>query len=770
MAVHPRQLVDLASLSYLQVVALNPRRGAVWGGATLSDTETAQRLLALACVYLPQPHDPPCDNRAAVEELVELLDNHDVLLGVLDRILASTTRSYNALPTAKGRLAGPPPPTAAQSTGTVPPSLDIVPLPSKWSTWASFGPKGLMLGRGERATPSQVSYARVSAVRKGRSADEAASAVDDAAKPVVNGYGGTNHVLMRMFQRGTRRRSKEKKVHHSQVEFMCATTTDQQRCLADILHAGFDPRVHGNINDAVQGRQEFSPEVVVEHLPPGESTGYFTTATTHNLCLKVESEVAEALRRQELGFVRLAALRKKRGVSMASSRLALVNEDSDTMETFDAQGSGQLPLTILTAESKFNVGTKIVLRNMCRREYEGAEGTIKKIVCSDDQKTTSHVIELSSGENFTLQCPEGKQSKSQSPSRPTSPPAGWARAPSAERPSRKEERGRDGVERSNSKLKNTILTGRMSQTFCTALCGETQAVCSQRLDSLEHDATQSCGLCVTKTSRSIIYFGLMTAKKYSKYRGMQPVEDWLDGTLYDKDPGWMAVCLADGAFWSGPQSKGKQLISEKSWMHAFSDHRRATTADGAPVGVVATEPQPEPEPGHESALETKTVSSEGKSSDGLPRFAAEGDMIVLSIDLKEPECPRIKVQKNGNCIGSHPIPPDTAELLQRDMLSWAVTTLDVGDIITLLPNPTDRMTPAEKRAQEMVELEQEEKIVRRQRAKPVDAGISYRCDSSCKYQSNALLLLKTRAHDVHNFVHVRHSVQISLLNLMLNSI
>ena len=85
--------------------------------------------------------------------------------------------------------------------------------------------------------------------------------------------------------------------------------------------------MHGNIDDAVEGRAEFSPEVVLEHLKSGSDTGAFTTATAHTLCMKLKGDAVDQINMEEYHRWDLEEARKRavRGFSSASS---LITADS----------------------------------------------------------------------------------------------------------------------------------------------------------------------------------------------------------------------------------------------------------------------------------------------------------------------------------------------------------------------------------------------------------------------------------------------------------
>ena len=213
-------------------------------------------------------------------------------------------------------------------------------LESHWSRWASFGPKGMWEGHHEEP-PSADTFSGILAALHGQGQRRS------TATQLTEGHAREFRQTVAAY--ASRHREKVS-VPHVQ-RFFAARSAEEKRCLRGMLAdgestaisplplissyksekslcgAGFNEAVHGSIDDAVEGRAEFSPEAVLEHLQSGSDTGAFTTATAHTLCMKLKGDAVDQINMdQHHRWAREEARRRAvRGLSSASSLITAGN-------------------------------------------------------------------------------------------------------------------------------------------------------------------------------------------------------------------------------------------------------------------------------------------------------------------------------------------------------------------------------------------------------------------------------------------------------------
>ncbi len=293
----PSPITDNAALkSYLSLVAINPRRGSVWGGKTITELQACQRRLAVGIALhsgdrsalryldydvLAQMCQGPLHGIACFDRAGEL-PGHSPIADTSIGMSIGCHSEYNR----RGQCYHP---------GT------LVTLESSWSRWmdTQLGSKG---GRHNIETnpPSTQSFVRVMAAVDvhGVEKDQLSQTLnrrtqgDEMTRADAVAFWKALHSTSRADE-GCRKVKLKWHIDH----YLPASSTDEKACLKRILHQGFHESVHVNINDAVDGTAEFSPDVVMEHLDCGSDVGWYTTATAHTLCVKLKYDALQKIQR-----------------------------------------------------------------------------------------------------------------------------------------------------------------------------------------------------------------------------------------------------------------------------------------------------------------------------------------------------------------------------------------------------------------------------------------------------------------------------------------
>lgn len=323
------------SSSYLSLVATNPRRGSVWGGETITELQACQRRLAVANALTADTQFCSLDYDVLVRMCCELrgiicFDDGSSLAQQQPLHKPVVSFFEDDERDRRRRLRGA---RMGRTSGdTLTNRSKLIKLDSRWSRWATFGHKGSWQGEHEEP-PSSENFARVMAAVTGRpdAAEKmnkqlggAKVLTEDHARAFARSLSSATHGLALSATRGHGRHTDRAKPQHVRC-FLSVDSAEQKACIKHMLHDGFHESVHGNIDDAVDGVAEFSPEIVMEHLECGQESGTFTTATTHSLGLKLNNgavdEILVAEHREQAR--RNERARKDRGLSDASDSITL---------------------------------------------------------------------------------------------------------------------------------------------------------------------------------------------------------------------------------------------------------------------------------------------------------------------------------------------------------------------------------------------------------------------------------------------------------------
>ena len=545
-------------------------------------------------------------------------------------------------------------------------SQKFIKVHSRWARWAAFGHKGQWFG-GDEEPPSREAFLRVVAVQNSNSADSASAQktqLGDAWDPTE---GHARAVCDGFRSRGNDRR--RSKVLPSHVRFLSADSVVEKASLKVLLHDGFDASVHQNIDNAVDSVAEFSPEVVMEHLQQDADSGSYTTATSHTLALQLnkgsleEIKAGEAQQQQQ----HEARLQRRRGFSQAGDAIPGVPGNQDRLPTrvevhhmsrVDADASVGKPVEVFSKGAGSWVEGYIVSVNTGKQtvqvSYKSATGLEMQKVLQLDSPDWRYPTAAGS-----VACPlSGVTPRTVSAERL----GAQQQAVSAERLSAQQQ-----AEDSRG--------------------GFVSALCSQTVIAEADKASLSCEMLIEASAAGEIYLGVAPITRTKS--GMPPLE----GSLYDRCPGWMAVRIADGGIWSGPGNtmagEASQLLGDQRWMQAPA-------------------PRQEEAGGCTSWMQRWMQAGDGAGGHGgdWEPFAKVGDRIRLEILPHEKQA---VVWKNDVEQGRLLLPQLTHAALEDRSLRWMVTMANEGDAASIAFNSEPPSAP-------------ERLAVPR----PLDAGISYR--------------------------------------------